>query len=204
MAFIRKKINLSTKYGVFQCCTFKGLSDDKEHIALVFKNAEEQSTPLVRIHSECITGDLFGSNLCDCGDQLEESIKRFHQEGGVLLYLRQEGRGIGLYNKIDAYAMQRQGYDTFEANQLLSLPEDNRNYSVAAEMLKALGLQRIILLSNNPDKQKQLQQQGVKVTARYSTGFYLKKENSRYLEAKIQKSGHCYQSELIEIMGVYA
>src|SRR5690606_14203700 len=127
------------------------IPDGKEHFAVGFGKWKEQPTPLARIHSECLTGDLFGSRHCDCGDQLNESLSRFRNSGGILLYLRQEGRGIGLYNKLDAYALQARGADTFQANRLLGLGDDLRSFDVAAEMLRALGKTEIRLLSNNPD-----------------------------------------------------
>ena len=123
--------------------TFKNLSDKKEHIAIALGNWQNNRTPLVRIHSECMTGDLFGSTRCDCGHQLEEGIARIEEEGGFILYLRQEGRGIGLYNKLDAYKLQDAGYDTFEANKKLNFPDDLRDYHCAQEMLSALNINEI-------------------------------------------------------------
>ncbi|WP_409522925.1 GTP cyclohydrolase II RibA [Nitrincola sp. MINF-07-Sa-05] len=136
--------------------SFHNLCDAKEHVALLYSGNDPQKVPLVRLHSECLTGDIFGSKMCDCGAQLDESLTRIAQEGGVLLYLRQEGRGIGLYNKLDAYKLQKEGFDTFAANRLLGHPSDARNYAAAAQMLLALGYKKIRLLSNNPEKSKQL------------------------------------------------
>lgn len=175
------------------CCfySFNGLADGKEHIALVFdKKSLHSRAPLVRVHSECLTGDVFGSGKCDCGEQLDEAIHRFSQFGGILIYLRQEGRGIGLYNKLDAYALQCQGYDTFEANNILNFKDDLRDYKVAAQMLKALGVNRIKLLSNNPDKPKQLSRYGIEIDNTVSTGVHVKQSNLHYLMAKKVKSGH--------------
>lgn len=170
--------------------SFTGLSDDKEHIALVFKQNLQTGVPHVRVHSECLTGDLFGSKHCDCGEQLNEAIELFSERGGILLYLRQEGRGIGLYNKLDAYALQKQGLDTFEANRQLNLPTDPRNYRVAAEMLQAMGVSKITLLTNNPDKEIQLNAYGIEVTERISTKLYCKPENKNYLLSKILHTKH--------------
>lgn len=199
MAELRKKIQISTKYGVCSFATFHDLDHSKEHFALIFKNADTQKCPLVRVHSECITGDLFGSCKCDCGDQLHEALTTFKNSGGILLYLRQEGRGIGLYNKLDAYALQQEGYDTFQANCLLNLPEDMRSFDIAADMLKVFRINQIDLLSNNPDKHQQLKKHGIHVRKRISTGFYLKKDNKKYLQAKIEKAGHSFLHNIVNL-----
>ena len=146
--------------------------------------------PLVRPHSECLTGDVFGSQRCDCGAQLREAVERIADSGGFLLYLRQEGRGIGLYAKLDAYALQDAGLDTYEANLALGHREDERSYLVAAQMLHALGVSRIALLSNNPDKARQLRRFGVTVTARVPTGVHLSATNARYLATKARRGAH--------------
>jgi GTP cyclohydrolase II len=170
--------------------TFNGLSDGKEHFALGFGDWERQGAPLVRLHSECMTGDVLGSGRCDCGEQLAEAIERMSREGGLLLYLRQEGRGIGLYSKLDAYALQDLGFDTFEANRFLKYPEDSRSYAAAAQMLRALDATAVRLLTNNPDKVAQLRGHGIRVTEVLPTGVYVKKDNERYLKAKADKAGH--------------
>src|ERR1700712_5697330 len=136
--------------------TFAGLVDGKEHLALALGDVRNAAVPLVRAHSECLTGDVFGSERCDCGPQLREAVETIATTGGYLLYLRQEGRGIGLYAKLDAYALQDVGLDTYQANLALGYREDERDYTVAAQMLQALGLTRVALLSNNPDKAAQL------------------------------------------------
>jgi GTP cyclohydrolase II len=169
-------------------------------VALVFKNAEQDECPVVRIHSECLTGDAFSSLKCDCGQQLEESLKMFGSQGGILLYLRQEGRDIGLYNKIDAYLLQSKGHDTFEANLMLNLPEDNRKFQMAAEMLLALGVQKIQLLSNNPDKVAQLESFGIEVKGRQGTGTYLTPENKGYLSTKHKKAKHIFDPKFIKLL----
>ena len=172
-------------------CTFENIADGKEHIALLFKGTTLSSKrPLVRIHSECLTGDVFKSGRCDCGEQLEEAIDKISEEGGLLIYLRQEGRGIGLYNKLAAYALQLKGLDTYEANRKLGLPDDLRDYKIAAQMLQALNATSIRLLSNNPDKKSQLEQHGIQVQELCSTGVFLKEENKSYLRAKVDKTGH--------------
>jgi GTP cyclohydrolase II len=170
--------------------TFHGLVDGREHLALglgdrvraVVSRAEEP--PLVRLHSECLTGDVFGSQRCDCGPQLREAVERIAEVGGFVLYLRQEGRGIGLYNKLDAYALQDAGLDTYEANLALGHGEDERDYTSAAQMLAALDVPRIALLSNNPDKAEQLERLGVTVTERVPTGVFRGPANAAYLAAK--------------------
>lgn len=178
--------------------TFDGLVDGREHLLLglgdwqaaLARSAAGGEAPLVRPHSECLTGDVFGSERCDCGPQLREAVERIAAEGGFLLYLRQEGRGIGLYAKLDAYALQDAGLDTYEANVALGRGEDERDYTVAAQMLRALGVDRIRLLSNNPDKAAQLDRLGVRVTERVRTEVHLSEANSRYLQAKRDHTAH--------------
>ncbi|SDP51998.1 GTP cyclohydrolase II [Streptomyces sp. cf386] len=170
--------------------TFHGLADGLEHLAVVIGDPAPGTTPLVRLHSECLTGDVFGSARCDCGPQLREAVERIAERGGVLLYLRQEGRGIGLYNKLDAYALQDQGLDTYAANAALGLPEDARDYTAAAQMLTALGIGELDLLSNNPDKADQLRDLGIEVRDRVPTGVFATPDNVRYLRAKVLQTQH--------------
>jgi GTP cyclohydrolase II len=170
--------------------TFHGLADDQEHVAVLLGDPAPGTTPLVRLHSECLTGDVFGSARCDCGPQLREAVERIADRGGVLLYLRQEGRGIGLYNKLDAYALQDQGLDTYAANTALGLPEDARDYTAAAQMLRALGMTTLDLLSNNPDKAGQLRDLGIDVHDRVPTGVFTTAHNVRYLRAKVLQTQH--------------
>ncbi|MET8831291.1 GTP cyclohydrolase II [Streptomyces sp. NPDC004610] len=178
-------------YGVdAELVTFHGLTDGQEHLAVVLGDPAPGAVPLVRLHSECLTGDVFGSARCDCGPQLREAVERIADRGGVLLYLRQEGRGIGLYNKLDAYALQDQGLDTYEANAALDLPEDARDYTAAAQMLGALGIGELDLLSNNPDKAEQLRALGVTVRERVPTGVFTTAHNVRYLRAKVLQTRH--------------
>jgi GTP cyclohydrolase II len=174
--------------------TFRGLVDGAEHLLLSFRGADAESSatraPLVRLHSECLTGDVFGSERCDCGPQLDEAIMRLDVEGGYLLYLRQEGRGIGLYSKLDAYELQDAGLDTYEANRALGHGDDDRDYSAAAQMLHAVDATHIRLLSNNPDKRVQLVGHGITVEEMVSTGVHLTQANARYLRAKRDHTGH--------------
>lgn len=169
--------------------TFAGLVDGREHLALAL-GAADRPVPLVRPHSECLTGDVFGSERCDCGPQLREAAERIATTGGYLLYLRQEGRGIGLYAKLDAYALQDTGLDTYEANLALGHDADARDYTVAAQMLGALGVDRVALLSNNPDKADQLTRLGVTVAERIRTGVHLSPANAGYLATKARRAAH--------------
>nr|WP_320672688.1 GTP cyclohydrolase II [Patulibacter sp. DM4] len=170
--------------------SFRGLADGLEHVALGLGPFATAAVPLVRPHSECLTGDVFGSHRCDCGPQLREAVERIAQAGGWLLYLRQEGRGIGLYNKLDAYALQDQGLDTYAANRALDFADDERDYTAAAQMLAALGVERVALLTNNPDKPARLRELGVAVEAVHPTGVHLHPANARYLRAKAEQTGH--------------
>ncbi|MEQ9899748.1 GTP cyclohydrolase II [Pectobacterium punjabense] len=170
--------------------TFHGLSDGKEHIALKFSHCDGNSDPLVRIHSECMTGDVFHSLRCDCGEQLAEALSLMDKKGGILLYLRQEGRGIGLYNKIDSYQLQRSGMDTYQANIELGFPQDVRDFSIAAQMLYALDVKSIKLLSNNPEKKIQLELHGISVSQLINTGTFLNEFNKDYLTTKKYKTNH--------------
>ena len=189
-----------------QVLTFTGLVDEREHLTLglgdwqraLTKSAAGGRAPLVRPHSECLTGDVFGSQRCDCGPQLREAVERIAEQGGFLLYLRQEGRGIGLYAKLDAYALQDAGLDTYEANVALGHDEDERDYTAAAQMLLALGADRIRLLSNNPDKAVQLESCGIDVTQRIPTGVHMSAANVRYLATKASHTAHTIELPLAE------
>ncbi|MFD8950980.1 GTP cyclohydrolase II [Streptomyces xanthophaeus] len=173
--------------------TFHGLHDGREHVALLMPGWQNRSHPLVRVHSECLTGDVFGSQRCDCGPQLHEALAICSHEGGIILYLRQEGRGIGLYNKFDAYVLQDSGLDTFEANAVLNFGHDMRDYRVAAEMLRALGVPEIRLLSNNPEKASQLRAHGVAIADVVTTGTFVNENNHAYLTAKRERAGHALE-----------
>ncbi|MFG2384492.1 GTP cyclohydrolase II [Streptomyces avermitilis] len=202
-ATVRTRVTVPLRFGdgytvTGELVTFHGLADGQEHVAVVL--GEPGPNPLVRLHSECLTGDVFGSARCDCGPQLREAVERIADRGGVLLYLRQEGRGIGLYNKLDAYALQDQGLDTYEANAALGLPEDGRDYTAAAQMLGALGIDALDLLSNNPDKAGQLRDLGLTVTDRVPTGVFTTAQNVRYLRAKVVHTQHTLPlTELTEL-----
>ncbi|WP_050370183.1 GTP cyclohydrolase II [Streptomyces acidiscabies] len=170
--------------------SFSGLADGREHIAVVFPG-DSTPAPLVRVHSECLTGDVFGSARCDCGPQLGEAVERFAGAGGILLYLRQEGRGIGLYNKLDAYRVQDDaGLDTFAANRALKFDDDLREYLPAAQMLRALGISRVRLLTNNPDKVRQLEEQGIEIEGIQATQVFRTERNTQYLRVKAELGGH--------------
>ena len=197
-ASVRSRVTIPLRFAdgyevTAEAVTFHGLADGKEHVALILGDLPAAAAPLVRMHSECLTGDVFGSARCDCGPQLREAVERIAATGGVLLYLRQEGRGIGLYNKLDAYALQDAGLDTYEANTALGLPEDGRDYSAAAQMLAALGLAELDLLTNNPDKARQLRDLGVRVRFVEPTGVFATDSNIRYLHAKAQHTHHTIQ-----------
>ena len=178
--------------------TFDGLADGLEHVALGLGSraapparGPEPAAPLpVRLHSECLTGDVFGSQRCDCGAQLREAVQLLAEPGGYLLYLRQEGRGIGLYAKLDAYLLQDAGLDTYQANVALGFGEDERDYTVAAQMLHALAVTRVELLSNNPDKAAQLRGLGIDVVRRVPTGVHLSPANAHYLATKVVRGAH--------------
>ncbi|MFV0448917.1 MAG: GTP cyclohydrolase II [Vibrio sp.] len=171
--------------------SFKGLETDKEHVAVIFKSVDKsQAVPLVRMHSECLTGDVFHSSRCDCGEQLEETIEKMGELGGIILYLRQEGRGIGLYNKIDAYLLQSQGMNTYEANNHLGFGDDLRDFTEAAQMLKALGVLKIRLITNNPKKVKELKEHGIEIVEVVNTAAHIKSGNENYLKAKILHGKH--------------
>jgi len=178
---------LPTKYGLFEIVVYE--SQGHEHVVVKSIQIKAES-PLVRLHSKCLTGDTFASLRCDCGDQLTKSMKAVSREGGLILYLNQEGRGIGLTSKIHAYSLQDQGVDTVEANLHLGLPIDARDYSVAAEILKDLGLYQIKLLTNNPQKVREMEKYGIKVNAQVSLEASPNKVNRSYLLAKKHKLGH--------------
>jgi GTP cyclohydrolase II len=182
---------LPSRYGNFHIVAFKNSRDQKEHIALVKGNTLNAEDMPVRLHSECLTGDAFGSLRCDCRDQLEAALRMIDKLGrGIVIYLRQEGRGIGLVNKIRAYNLQDQGLDTVEANHVLGFRDDERDYAAAAHMLKAMMVRSIQLITNNPKKIKQLDHYGIKITGRIPHVMEPNEHNRFYLETKAAKSGH--------------
>jgi len=188
-----KKVSarIPTPLGEFSLLLYENEAEGKDHLALVMGSVAGKSDILVRLHSECFTGDVLGSLRCDCGEQLETSLETISALGeGVLLYLRQEGRGIGLLNKLRAYNLQDQGYDTVDANLLLGHQADERDYTVAASILTDLGLQSIVLLTNNPGKINALRDLGINVTGRMSLTPGINPENARYLHTKATRMNH--------------
>ena len=184
---------LPTAHGTFRAVTHFDENLGVDHIALVAPGTRENTgaLPLVRVHSECLTGEAFGSLKCECGAQLDESLRMIHEQGGVLIYLRgHEGRGIGLANKIRAYRLQEQGADTLDANLTLGLPADARDYSAATVMLRDLGFTRVRLLTNNPNKVSQLEASGIEVAERVSLIVGVGDQNRGYLDTKRERMGH--------------
>jgi 3,4-dihydroxy 2-butanone 4-phosphate synthase/GTP cyclohydrolase II len=182
---------LPTVHGEFIAIAYKSDTDPDEHLALVMGDIATEDPVLVRVHSECVTGEVFGSFRCDCGEQITLAMKSIAKEGrGVLLYMRQEGRGIGIHNKIRAYALQDQGLDTVEANLSLGFPPDLRDYGIGAQILAELGLHNIRLLTNNPKKVIGLESYGLKVVETIPIIAATNAYNSRYLETKQKKLGH--------------
>ena len=183
--------NLPTRYGRFRIYGFQGSEPQEEAIALVRGNLNGKNVPLVRVHSQCLTGDVLASLRCDCRAQLELSLKKIGQApSGILLYLPQEGRGIGLMNKLRAYELQDRGMDTVEANESLGFAADTREYRFSAEILKKLGASKIRLLSNNPEKVKQLENAGIRVIERIPCQPRVSKISRSYLKTKKAKMGH--------------
>ena len=186
-------VELPTEYGIFKLHAFveHGHSEQQPHLALTMGDFDDAAEPLTRIHSECLTGDVLGSRRCDCGEQLDRALRQIAAEGsGALLYLRQEGRGIGLLNKLRAYKLQDAGLDTVEANHQLGFPADARDYRIAAEMLRDLGLERVRLLTNNPAKVDGLASYGIRIIERAPLEIEPADTNRRYLDTKRAKLGH--------------
>ncbi|MDM5156304.1 bifunctional 3,4-dihydroxy-2-butanone-4-phosphate synthase/GTP cyclohydrolase II [Bacillus sp. DX1.1] len=185
------EITLPTDFGTFRAIGYSNSLDQKEHIALIKGDVSTGEPILVRVHSECLTGDVFGSCRCDCGPQLHAALTQIEREGkGVLLYMRQEGRGIGLLNKLRAYKLQEEGFDTVEANEKLGFPADLRDYGIGAQILQDLGLQQLRLLTNNPRKIAGLQGYALEVIERVPLQMPTKEENKAYLQTKSEKLGH--------------
>lgn len=182
---------LPTKWGDFEIHALEQSSDGKEHVALAMGDLATDEPILIRVHSECLTGDAFSSLRCDCGPQLEAAMKKISQIGrGMIVYLRQEGRGIGLTNKIRAYALQDKGQDTVEANINLGFKADQRNFGIAAEILTSLGVSKVKLMTNNPRKEEALKKANINVVERVPLKFGRNPHNEHYLSTKHGKLGH--------------
>jgi 3,4-dihydroxy 2-butanone 4-phosphate synthase/GTP cyclohydrolase II len=191
-------VDFPTKHGVFRLHLFRCLLEGKDHIALVKGKINTEKPVMVRVHSECLTGDLFGSLRCDCQDQLIKSLKIIEKEGsGVVLYMKQEGRGIGLVNKLKAYKLQDEGKDTVEANELLGFKADLRDYGIGAQILRSLGIKKMILLTNNPKKVVGLQGYGLEIINRIPIEIPSNSINEKYLKTKRDKLGHLILLEKI-------
>ena len=190
--------DLPSRFGRFQVVAFWNNRDGKDHIAILHGNPIGRENVPTRVHSECLTGDALGSLRCDCRDQLEVSLKRIAQEeSGVVLYLRQEGRGIGLMNKLRAYGLQDRGLDTVEANIKLGFPADLRDYGIGAQVLADLGVRKIDLLTNNPRKVVGLEAYGLEITSRVPVQVKANRHNRRYLSTKRDKLGHLLDLALL-------
>ncbi|CAM4503093.1 3,4-dihydroxy 2-butanone 4-phosphate synthase/GTP cyclohydrolase II [Paenibacillus endophyticus] len=192
-------VKLPTDFGTFRAIAYTNFVDNKEHIALVKGEINADVPVLVRVHSECLTGDVFHSHRCDCGPQLEAALRQIEEAGsGVLLYMRQEGRGIGLINKLKAYELQEQGLDTVDANLKLGFPADLRDYGIGAQILKDLGVRQMRLMTNNPRKIKGLEGYGLEVVERVPIQMETKEDNKSYLRTKKSKLGHLLSFEDID------
>ena len=197
MIKVQAESKLPTDFGKFKIVAFSETENDwMPHIALISENTDFKGVVNVRIHSECVTGEIFHSQKCECGQQLDASMKYIDENGGVILYLRQEGRNIGIINKIKAYQLQEMGFDTVEANLKLGLPADGRDFSVAVEILNILGVEKINLLTNNPDKLSFVENSNIQLVKRIPLNIKANKINKSYLETKKSYFGHLFETAL--------
>jgi len=202
---VRALANLPTRFGEYQVVAFENCLDKKDHAAFVHGDVFEKDDVPVRVHSECLTGDAIGSLRCDCRDQLLESLEKIgHMDRGIVLYLRQEGRGIGFVNKIRAYQLQDSGYDTVQANELLGFRPDERDYEIAAHMLTALHVRSIEILTNNPAKMRDLERHGIRIAGRIPVEVPPNEINRTYLETKRDRLGHLLEIEQDDDLSAYS
>ncbi len=197
MIKVQAESKLPTDFGKFKIVAFSENENDwMPHIALISENTDFKGVVNVRIHSECVTGEIFHSQKCECGQQLDASMKYIDENGGIILYLRQEGRNIGIINKIKAYQLQEMGFDTVEANLKLGLPADGRDFSVAVEILNILGVEKINLLTNNPDKLSFVENSNIQLVKRIPLNIKANNINKSYLETKKSYFGHLFETAL--------
>jgi len=202
---VRALANLPTRFGEYQVVAFENCLDKKDHAAFVHGDVFEKDDVPVRVHSECLTGDAIGSLRCDCRDQLLESLEKIgRMDRGIVLYLRQEGRGIGFVNKIRAYQLQDSGYDTVQANELLGFRPDERDYEIAAHMLTALHVRSIEILTNNPAKMRDLERHGIRIAGRIPVEVPPNEINRTYLETKRDRLGHLLEIEQDDDLSAYS
>lgn len=196
MLKIQAESNVPTEYGEFRIMAFSELESDwMPHMAIIAKDTDFSQPVNVRFHSECITGEVFHSIKCECGLQLNEAMKFIHEKGGIIVYLRQEGRNIGIINKLKAYALQEQGFDTVEANLELGLPADDRNFDIAIEILNLLNVKSVNLLTNNPEKLRFVKESNIILNKRIPLQMDSTKESESYLKVKKEYFGHLLDDE---------
>ncbi len=196
MLIVQAEANVPTEYGNFRMIAFSDRNDDwMPHMAIVAENTSFNAPVNVRFHSECITGEVFHSKKCECGQQLDAAMKYIHENGGIIIYLRQEGRNIGIINKLKAYALQEKGLDTVEANLKLGLPADDRNFSAAIEILNLLGVKSVNLLTNNPEKMRIVQESNIELNKRVPLQMNSTRESQSYLQVKKDYFGHLLDDE---------